>query len=739
MLLRREKLVSIDPYSLCPCGLGKKIKFCCPELIGDIDQIEKLIAGDQIAAALEQTKRLVQKHPGKAWLLATQTKLELASNDYSAAATTNHTFLESHPDNPLALGQAAIINAVAGNVQEAATQFDSAREHCGKEVSPEFVRIAATLVQAGAQAGHVGFAQGIVEWLVDKNLGSEEEIRLLSAVVGSSGVPPALRTKVSFIAETGDDAWRADFETALQHANAWNLSKSLTLFRSLKSIAANSVAVFTNIAVLCELLAKPFESSEAWLIVAKLRSDEADDAIEATGRAIALETEADPDRSPLMTFAQSRATLDLEDSNSLDLLEDKIRLDTHCDPAPFNRSEWVQRGAAPPHSVWRVYDGSIDQEEPVRLLASLMLFGKQTDKSPEAVLQGFGPDIAAALPIAETLLDAKFFAEPPQEGLPIATPTSWLLGAQFRSRTPEAPKAPDSDQEPSAFDTYLEKQRVAVRERFISEWPKTPLPELLGKTPKESIGQADVQMRVEALINEGEATARRPDMNDAWARIRTDLGIAPSSPVESMTPLGEVPPLRWHRLVFEKLDLDQLRGLLVTSIDAGFELAAERVANELTSRADATPADRWQSYGFLEQRATSTNDKLSVIATLRPLATELKANDGMLDVAELRIRLQRGDQNAIMTLLNHLRTEHANDQKVLSALAEVLMEAGIDLSAIAGGAGMPTQQTPEPGGAVPSSPQQTASTNASESGGIWTPGGDQPSTGGEKKIWTPDS
>ena len=116
MLLRREKLVSIDPYSLCPCGLGKKIKFCCPELIGDIDQIEKLIAGDQIAAALEQTKRLVQKHPGKAWLLATQTKLELASNDYSAAAMTNHTFLESHPDNPLALGQAAIINAVAGNV-----------------------------------------------------------------------------------------------------------------------------------------------------------------------------------------------------------------------------------------------------------------------------------------------------------------------------------------------------------------------------------------------------------------------------------------------------------------------------------------------------------------------------------------------------------------------------------------------------------------------------------------------
>ena len=117
---------------------------------------------------------------------------------------------------------------------------------------------------------------------------------------------------------------------------------------------------------------------------------------------------------------------------------------------------------------------------------------------------------------------------------------------------------------------------------------------------------------------------------------------------------------------------------------------------------------------------------------------ELQANDGMLDVAERRIRLQRGDQNAIMTLLNHLRADHANDEKVLSALAEVLMEAGIDLSAIAGGAGMPSAPTPS-GGAAPTSPQQSAGSAASESGGIWTPGGDQPSSGGEKKIWTPDS
>jgi len=104
----------------------------------------------------------------------------------------------------------------------------------------------------------------------------------------------------------------------------------------------------------------------------------------------------------------------------------------------------------------------------------------------------------------------------------------------------------------------------------------------------------------------------------------------------------------------------------------------------MTSRADATPEDRWEAFGFLESRTDSTVGKLSIIATLRDIAATLKANDGMLDVAELRIRLQRGDQADIMRLLDHLRRDHARDQKVLGALAEVLMEAGIDLSALAG-------------------------------------------------------
>lgn len=725
----------IDPYSPCPGGLDKKIKFCCPDIVGDLEQIERLIEGDQIAAALDQTRRLAAKHPGKACLFATQTKLELATRGFTEAAATNKAFLEAFPDNPLAIGQGAVMDAIAGNVQEAATRFDKAREACRAEVSPEFVRIAATLVQAAAQAGHVGCAQGIVEWLIDRDLGALEDRRLLAAIVGSSGVPPALRTKVHLEPADGDESWRPDFDTALGHAQAWRLSRALMLFRSLKGVAATCPAVFVNIAVLCEMLAKPFEASEAWLAVAKLRGDSHDDAVEATGRAIALETEADPDRSPLVNFCEARAQLTLEGPDALDLLEDRVRHEPHCEPAPFDRSEWVQRGAAPPHSVWRVYSGPADASPRARLLASLMLFGRQTDREPEARLQGFAPDVTDAMPIVAALLGTTLAVEPPRDGLPVASPTGWLLGTQFRATIPKTGPEPAKPGELAMFDTIMEQQRTALWQRFESLWPTTPLPELLGKTPKEAVARPDARLRVEALLSEGEATGRRADVCDAWARIRTALGIPTPATIESDNPLDEVPPLRWHRLDLARLAIDQLRGLLLTAVDAGFELAAERVAREIVARDDATPEDRGEAYGFLEQRATSTTDKLAIIASLREIAAALKASTGMLDVAEMRIRLQRGDQADMVRLLDHVRRHHARDQRVITALAEVLMEAGIDLSAGAGR--MPPGAMPGEIGRMPGAAAAPATAPAAEAGKLWTPGGEQAGGGGEKKIWTP--
>jgi len=728
----------IDPYSSCPGGTGKKIKFCCADLVGDLEQLDKLTEGEQYAAALTETDRLLERHPGRACLLAHRTRVQLATRRFAEATASSQQFLAACPDNPVALGQAAVCEALSGRVLEAAALFDRAREAAGgderEELPLDLLRAGQTLVQAAAQTGHPGFAQGIVEWMADQGLGSDEERRMLAAIVGAGGVPPALRTKMAFEPAPPDSPWAPEFDAALAAAGAWRLSKALTAFRSLKSVAGESPELFTNIAILCEMLARPFEAAEAWLAVARLRAANHDDAVEATGRAIALETEADPDRSPQVSIRSLVAPLTIggDAGGGIEILEDKLRHDGRFEGIAFDRSPWVQRGAAPPRSVWRVYGGP----EPQRLLASLMLFGRQTDREPEAVLQGFEPDVADAAPGVAAVLGCEFAraGESDRGKMPATTPTNWLETAQFRVLPGELPKEPPAADAPSVLDSLLARQRAAVWDRFLAAWPDTPLPELLGKTPRQAAAERGKEpaRRVEALVGEREATARQPEAVAAWATLREGLGLPAAGPVRSPRPAEEVAPLRWHRVVLDGLDLDQLRLLFLTSLDAGFELSATRAAEAIVARPDAAPEDRWEAYGLLEERATTTLAKLEILGKLREIAAALKANDGMLDVAELRVRLARADEAGIMRLLNHLKRDHSRDQKVLAALAEVLSEAGVDLSAlaaqsVAGGAGGGAAGMPLGGGQA-----------AADAGRIWTPGGEQPGAGGEKKsLWTP--
>jgi hypothetical protein len=366
-----------------------------------------------------------------------------------------------------------------------------------------------------------------------------------------------------------------------------------------------------------------------------------------------------------------------------------------------------------------------------------MLFGRQTDREPEAVLQGFEPDMAEARPAVETLLGCAFLplAEVDRNQLPGTSPTAWLLNTQFRVRPGDLTQEPIRPDGPSPVDRLLAQQRLAMRERFLSQWPDTPLPELLGQTPRQAVADRDkpAALRVEALVSEGEATARQPEPSDAWTAQRERLGLPVPTSIRSSRPFEEVPPLRWHRLELDDLSLEQLRAILVTSLDAGFERAATRAAEAIVARADAGPEDRWEAYGLLEERAATSLEKLAIIGKLRELAKELRVGDGMLDVAELRVRLSRADEAGIMRLLTHLQREHARDQKVIAALAEVLAEAGIDLAGLAARSAAGAM----PGGAAAGMPVGGTPDAAADQGRIWTPGGDQPGGGEKKSLWTP--
>ena len=68
--------MAVDPYAPCPCGSGKKVKFCCSDLVGDIEKIHRMIEGDQPRAALRHAEQTLAKHPGRASVLDLKATLE---------------------------------------------------------------------------------------------------------------------------------------------------------------------------------------------------------------------------------------------------------------------------------------------------------------------------------------------------------------------------------------------------------------------------------------------------------------------------------------------------------------------------------------------------------------------------------------------------------------------------------------------------------------------------------------
>jgi hypothetical protein len=116
---QNAKPMPFDSYSPCPGGTGKKIKFCCPELLSELQKIERMLGGEQYLACLKQVERLEQSHPSKACLWSAKTMLLRAMERIDEAQAAAATFLEQYPESPVALAETAILCAATQGGREA--------------------------------------------------------------------------------------------------------------------------------------------------------------------------------------------------------------------------------------------------------------------------------------------------------------------------------------------------------------------------------------------------------------------------------------------------------------------------------------------------------------------------------------------------------------------------------------------------------------------------------------------
>jgi len=139
--------MTLDQYSLCPCGSGKKIKFCkCAENLAEMVKVDRMIEGEQFVAALDRINVLLKTFPSDAWLLALKCNVLLRLNEYDSLEEASAKFIRLRPDNPLAKIYRACVAVIRGNLEESASLLLQALADSGDGLHPLYFTAAASMI-----------------------------------------------------------------------------------------------------------------------------------------------------------------------------------------------------------------------------------------------------------------------------------------------------------------------------------------------------------------------------------------------------------------------------------------------------------------------------------------------------------------------------------------------------------------------------------------------------------------
>ena len=86
--------MEIDVYAPCPCGSGKKLKFCCAPIVEEMAKVARLQAGDQPRQALALVEKLAKANPTNAWVATTEAELLIGSARTAAGQRADRTAAE---------------------------------------------------------------------------------------------------------------------------------------------------------------------------------------------------------------------------------------------------------------------------------------------------------------------------------------------------------------------------------------------------------------------------------------------------------------------------------------------------------------------------------------------------------------------------------------------------------------------------------------------------------------------
>ncbi len=709
-------IMTIDPYAMCPCGSGKKLKFCCSDVVGDIEKIHRMIEGDQPRAALRHVEQTLASHPNRASLLDLKASLEMSLDDLDAAQRTVEEFVAKHPDSPTALACRALILAETNQAVAAAATLQCALALIDREMPQRVFEAIGAVGGALLEAGHVVAAQAYL-WF-HASIAPKEDTRAYQAIISLnhySGLPLLLRDQLQFRPWPKDAPWKSEADRATRLVDNGKWLEAVGIIDRLgQQYGADPTLVF-NRALLGGWLADD-RSLVAGLHAYAELDVPLDDAIEAEAIAQLL----DPDlKEPQIDTVLRTYTVNDEEALVRVLSSDRRFQRLKTDAAAL-----AQADGPPPRHAFAQFDRpmpesgvDLTRDTVPRLVIILAIYGRQTDR-PERlqVTADKGRDFESAIQALQETAGDSLGDEIEEKVVGHVSPTEQALNLrwQFPRDTP-----PDVRRR-----LLAEERRAAIVER----WPTLPRPALGGKTPREAAGDAQLRIPLMAavlMLEQGAGTGRDAD---TIAQLRSELGLPQPEPID---PGGEsVSGLRLSRAGRLKMeavtddDVVQLyRRAIMTAAQAAIACLAQEAVRRPSLAGRIPPNEAYQRLIATEH---DPDRALALIEQARERSRAAGESTAAWELAELELHITSGNPEQAKETLTRIEQEHLDDPQVSAALYQLLYQTGAIRPQ---SASAPAEIEEEPMAAVASGPEPTG-------GRIWTPDSDRPS-GGKSTLWTP--
>ncbi|TWT85313.1 hypothetical protein Pla123a_01200 [Posidoniimonas polymericola] len=699
----------VDPYALCPCGSGKKLKFCCSDLVGEIEKIHRMVEGDQPRAALQHVEASLKKYPGRPSLLDLKAMLELTLHKLEDAEQTVALLLEKDPKNPAAHAQQAILRCAKGDGAAGVEPLQRAlvliEDSMPRRVLEAIGAVGHTLLMEGnvvAARAHLWLYQGVA--------GREDTraLELLTRLNQVAGLPLLLRDHLYMRMAPDGHPGENDHNYAQALAARGQWGPASVMFDKLCGEYPDQASFHYNRALVHGWLGEQDVFAKALRDFAE-RDVPLEDAVEA----VAIAQLIDPEIKDAMLDVVRLAYPILDEEELLARLAKDPRVAT----IEQDLSSLAEEDSPPPRAAYYLLDRPLPEsgadlkpEAAPRIVGTLLRFGRQTNRAERLELtlvrdDRFGETTAALGKIIDGVAGV---AEEEVIDQVDAVQNALRWQWHFPRDTP-----------PKLRRQMTEDESARV---ILEDWPKLASGALDGKTPEEAAADPGMQKQLAAAVLTFEQGAQALRNAEVFEQLREKLGLPDMGPINAdevdvdQLPLGRVP-----RLDLAKVDDDDLQKLYQRAVISNATPALGPLATEVVGRPSLEGRISFEeAYRRMVTLQTTAEESLKRLEQAKEWTRSRGESTARWELLELEMYIVEGESGRANATLARLRDEHMNEPGVAEHLYQLFYELGAippEGGAPMGGGPMPAEEAPP-------------------SGGIWTPDADQPAAG-KQKLWTP--